>query len=363
MKKFHTRLFARDDELPPEWKAFGLGWTVTQRHFEMRVPLDFNDGPILEPEAVHHIRAIVGSSFTRDGYYCSRLAPELIIEAEDFEHAQRVLRLISAGYAATDMMLVDEDSIAVPDDPSDYPEGRSWEMEYALKRGSATDGHFRAARIAAAASKKLVYQHALAKFLHGFRLAGIHWMDTHPTQAKVISTTSDPIIYINYALAIIAYYSVLEELCAHVIASKENPSKLPDGSWNPTVLNDLKERLVSLGINPDSTVVWLLRGSPSLIEITHKPPEGAPTSWAGNMIRDREISICDAISYASVLRSRVSAHRTSKRTQSLTAAHVCNVQMLAREVLLLVMGDDYTTPATIKPKRYAASGNGVDAVL
>lgn len=60
---------------------------------------------------------------------------------------------MSAGYAVTDIMLLDEDSVPVSDDPSDYPEGRNWEMEFALKRGSATDGYFGAARIAAAASK------------------------------------------------------------------------------------------------------------------------------------------------------------------------------------------------------------------
>lgn len=163
-----------------------------------------------------------------------------------------------------------------------------------------------------------------------------------------ISTTADPILYTKYALAIIAYYSVFEELNAHVIASDKKPSKLKDGSWNPPVLSDLKTRLTGLGVDPESTAVWLLRGTPTRIERKHKPPAGTPASWARGMVRDRKIPIYDAINYASLLRSRVSAHRTSARTRSLTIAHVCNVQMLARDLLLQVLGDDYTIPPALK---------------
>lgn len=261
------------------------------------------------------------------------------------------MRLIGAGYALSDMNLLDEDSIAVPEYPEDYPEGRTLEMEWALKSGSATQGHFRAARIAATASKKLVYQHALAKYFHGFRLSGRHWMDAHPTHGRKISTTADPLIYTNYALAITAYYSAIEELNAHVIASQNKPSKQKNGSWNPPVLSDLKARLTALGVDPESTAVWLLRNTPTRIEREHKPPDGTPTSWARGMVRDRKIPIYDAISYAGLLRSRVSAHRTSARTRSLTIAHVYNVQMLARDLLLQVLGDDYTMPPAMSQKR------------
>ncbi|WP_115671139.1 hypothetical protein [Ciceribacter selenitireducens] len=294
------------------------------------------------------MRAIVGSSFEKDGYLCSKLAPELILEARDFDQAQRVMRLIGAGYALTDMMLLDEDAVAVPDNPADYPAGSSSEMELALRKGSATEGNFRAARIAAAASKKLVYQNALAKYFHGFRLAGRHWMDTHPTHGEKISTTADPLVYTNYALAIIAYYSAIEELNAHVKASEKCPSKLADGSWNPLVLSDLQGRLTALGIPPKSTAIWLLRGTPTRIERKHKPPEGKAAVWARGMVRDREIPICDAINYAGLLRSRVSAHRTSKRTKSLTVAHVHSVQMLARDLLLRVLGDEHSMTPRLK---------------
>lgn len=346
--QFRTRLFELDPDLPPRWGAYGVGWTVRQRHFLMRVPSDYQSGPEILPESVHHIRAIVGNSYEQDGYFCSKLAPELIIEAKDFDHAQRVMRLISAGYALTEMMLLDEDCVAVPDDPQAYPEGSASEMDSVLKRGSATFGHFRAARIAAAASKKMIYQHALAKYFHGFRMAGIHWMDTHPTRGRNLSTSPDPVIYTNFAIAIISFYSVIEELNAHVIASERNPSRLPDGSWNPAVLGDLRSRLVDLGIDPDGEAVWLLRGTPTRIERAHKPPSGLPTRWAKGSVRDRMIPLCDAISYAGLLRSRVSAHRTSARTRSLTIAHVCNLQMLARDLLLGVLGDDYTTPRQLQ---------------
>ena len=50
MKKFRTRLFDLDNDPPPEWGAWGFGWTVRQRHFQMRVPLDHSGGPETEPE-------------------------------------------------------------------------------------------------------------------------------------------------------------------------------------------------------------------------------------------------------------------------------------------------------------------------
>ncbi|MBV2187375.1 MAG: hypothetical protein KUL88_22905 [Rhizobium sp.] len=338
MKRFRTRLFVLGKDLPQGAVAWGLGWSVTQRHFEMRHPADGSAGPEANPEEHHHMRAIVSNSFEKDGSLCSKLAPELILEARDFDQAQRVMRLIGAGYALTDTTLLDEDAVAVPDNPVDYPAGSSWEMELALSKASAANGYFRGARVAAAASKKLVYQNALAKYLHGFRLAGRHWMDTHPQYGEKISTNADPLIYTNYALAIITFYSAIEELDAHVKASEKCPSKMPDGSWNPLVLRDLQGRLSALGVSPKSTVIWLLRGNPTRIERKHRPPEGRAVRWARGLVRDREIPICDAIHYAGLLRSRVSAHRTSKRTTSLTVAHVYSVQNLARDLLLRVLG-------------------------
>jgi hypothetical protein len=293
-----------------------------------------------KPEKFHHLRSIIHSQREADGSYVSTLTPELIIQAKDFGQAQRVMRLVRAGYVLSEMQLLDEGGWAIPDNPADYPPQIAWQLEQQLLTGSATHGYFKAARIAAKASKKMVYQHALAKFYQGFRTAGMHWMETHPNYRENTVITRDPMEYVAFAQAIIAYYSVPEEIGAHINASPTNPSKLPNGEWNPLVLEDLRKRLKVLGIDPDSTVIWLVRGT-TRIERKHRPPDGTPADWARGHVRDREISICDAISYASLLRSRVSAHRVSQRTRSLTLAHACNVQMLAREILMGVLDDGF----------------------
>ena len=337
VKKYRTRLFEMDRNLRPASGAWGLGWNIRQRHFTMRFALGSDEGPNPNPELAHHMRAILTTQVDATGAYVSRLAPELIIEAKDFNQARRVLRLVSAAHCLTEMQALDDDALPVPDDPSDYPPALAWQLDHQLKLGSAAHGYFRAARVAAKASKKMLYQHSLAKFYHGFRMSGLHWAETHPSYGSNTAITGDPLDYVGYAQAIIAYYSVIEELNAHVIASSTMPSRLRNGDWNPPVLEDLKRRLKELGVDPNRTVVWLLRGSPNRIERMHGVPQGSPAEWSGGRVRDREVSIADAIQYASLLRSRVSAHRVSARTKSLTLAHVCNVQMLARELLLTVL--------------------------
>lgn len=301
--------------------------------------MEFVDGHLVNPpEDVRHMRTIVHSDRFSDNM-TSRLAPELIINADNFDQAQRALRLIVAAYTVSHMARIDGTiEFAVPDDPADYPNSMAFELDFQMRQGIAIDGIFQTARMAAAASKRKVLQHALARYYVGFQVAGTHWMDTHPYYGEKIAVKRDPMEYIAIAQSIIAFYSVLEELNVEIKASQQNPSRLPDGSWNPNVLGPLRANLASIGVDPDDTIVWVLRGSPSRIERKHRTPDGVKASWSRGAVRDREISICDAILYASLLRSRVSAHRTSSRTQSLTKANLISVQMLARKILMKVLG-------------------------
>jgi hypothetical protein len=339
MPNYRTRLFEFDRNLSPQARAWGLGWSVWQRHLTTRWLPDSGRGPEPDPDALHHINATIAGSRTEDGGYIQKLAPELVIEAKNFTQARRVMRLIIAGFALSEMQLIEDDAIPVPDDMAEWPSRITRNLDVLLNTKSATHGYFRAAQIAAKASKKMVWQHALAKYYHGFRSGGHHWMETHPNYGENTATTSDPMEYIDFALSIVTFFSVIEEMDLQVKASAKKPSKLPTGEWNPEVLDDLKKRMEAVGIPSDSTMTWILRGSPTRIEKQHKPPEGQPTDWTAGRVRDREIPLYDAINYASLLRSRVSAHRTSARTKSLTLAHTINVQMLARDLLLRVLDD------------------------
>jgi hypothetical protein len=139
------------------------------------------------------------------------------------------------------------------------------------------------------------------------------------------------------AQAILSAYSSIEELALEVKASSNKPSKI-GGAWNPPVLADLRSRLQKAGINLDDTIVWLLRNSPTRIEKRNAPPVGQRASWSGGSIRDQLVKVEDAINYASLLRSKVSAHVMHELTRSLTMSDVHNVQHLARRLLLEALG-------------------------
>lgn len=335
MERFRTRLFELEDITAP-LVAWGQGWCVALRPLSMRFSYD-GTPPEPIPEDIGHMRAIIKSQQGADGVVTSKLAPELIIHTVSEHQAGRVLKLIAAAHTLVGMDLLDDDWAVVPDTGFADVSSLDWDLRHSLGRAIAKSGFFRAASIAAKASRRKVHLHAMAKFFYGFRISGIHWMDTHPKYGDEIRVSRDPMMYVGYAQAIIAFFSVLEELNLHVIASSQRPSKLKDGRWNPEVLADLKARLSEAGIDPETRVVWLLRGTPDKIELTHRPPTGDRAAWSRGFVRDREIPICDAIHYAGLLRSRVSAHRVSSRTRSLTSAHVSSVQMLARTVLLAIL--------------------------
>src|SRR4029453_1392437 len=108
---------------------------------------------------------------------------------------------------------------------------------------------------------------------------------------------------------IIAAYSAIEELHLQVKASAEKPSRLRDGAWNPPVLQDLQKRLRHASMDLGRPISWHLRNSPTRIERRHAPPAGERAPWAARYgVRDRMVKIDDAIGYASLMRSRGSAH-------------------------------------------------------
>jgi hypothetical protein len=129
----------------------------------------------------------------------------------------------------------------------------------------------------------------------------------------------------------------LEELGLEIRASKDNPSKI-HGKWNPEVKNDLEERLKDLRVDLSEKLVWIRRGSPKKIELARTPELKSKMSWSSGSVRDAEIDIIDAISYASWLRSKVSSHKINKLTSSLTPYDVENIQHLARRLLLESLG-------------------------
>lgn len=150
-------------------------------------------------------------------------------------------------------------------------------------------------------------------------------------------TSALPEEHVFNANAITSAYSVLEELSFDVRASSGVPSRI-DGRWNPLVKDDLKERLTNAGINITEPILWHLRETPTRIERMRRPPTLGKCEWAGYRVRDQYLDVIEAIAYASWLRSKISAHRASLLTRSLTVYDVANVQHLSRRLLLEALG-------------------------
>src|SRR4029077_19451960 len=100
-----------------------------------------------------------------------------------------------------------------------------------------------------------------------------HMMDLHPGESpRRFGVQSDPIIHVYFANAITLAYSAIEELGLEIRASRENPSKMPDGTWNSTIKADVEARLRKSGIDFSSTAIWTLRGPKTRIEKLRPPP-------------------------------------------------------------------------------------------
>jgi hypothetical protein len=193
--------------------------------------------------------------------------------------------------------------------------------------------------IAAKASRRNAYQYAVFKYLLSCRTMPLGPRSLDPQgdweSGKVISAFPEEHVF--NANAITLAYSVLEELSFDMRASSGVPSRI-DGQWNPVVKEDLKERLVNAGINISEPILWHLRETPTRIERVRKPPTLGKCEWAGYKVRDKYLDIIEAIAYASWLRSKISAHRASALTRSLTICDVANVQHLSRRLLLEALG-------------------------
>jgi hypothetical protein len=220
-----------------------------------------------------------------------------------------------------------------------------------------------AAALAAKLSHRRKWRYAVAKYWISHRVCSVPWMETHPTEGTRFGVELDPSNHVLFAQAIIAAYSVIEELEFEVRASNKTPSKR-NGKWNPVVRMDLENRLREGGIDLSDDEVWMRRGTPTIVEREGHKLTGAKASWAAGEVRDRHLPVVDAINYASWLRSRVSSHRLSRRAASLTIYDVVNVQMLARRLLLETTGFLPTrAKRRVRPRRRQLASNGSSSNL
>lgn len=144
------------------------------------------------------------------------------------------------------------------------------------------------------------------------------------------------------AFAIIAAFSVLEELGVEIRSNQKMPRFLDHnkGIWNPKVLEDIQARLAKIGVDDKMTIDWIYRGEKTEVEKEILPKFGMDSHWQlyHEQVRDQTLTFPEAIHIASFLRNKIAAHKFRNLTQFISPYDVFNVQSLARKIILEKMG-------------------------
>jgi len=138
------------------------------------------------------------------------------------------------------------------------------------------------------------------------------------------------------AQSLFAAFQVLETLDLTVKGASAHRPSVVQNKWDSQLRADLEQRLLDIGIAPDETFSWAVRGPANGLEkkLNERTTASLPASWAAHNIRDQSIPYVDAINRAQWLRSNVSAHRSRGYLPKLNAVDTVNVQHLARSLLM-----------------------------
>ena len=176
-------------------------------------------------------------------------------------------------------------------------------------------------------------ENAVCKYYVAHEIYSLHPMDLHPWEDPFMSEylLTDRIRIAN---VVINCYSILEELHLQIKASQDNPSVI-EGQWNPTVKEELSNRLEEKHISPNKVIPWLTRNGfirpfKSTV-IKHE----TLCEWSdGKEIFDFEINICDAILELSYIRSYIASHQMDKDVLKLSVYDAENAFAVVRFLLL-----------------------------
>lgn len=262
---------------------------------------------------------------------------EVVIHASSWISAQRALNLIHNCHR----LFLGEPDILETSLIANNADEPDWMDEHIRKsllgKTYATLNFPLACAVAAKASRRRNWVYAVAKYAFSLSTYPVHPMDLHPWGSPHLAVSKIPGDHVLMSHAIIAAYSVVEELELMVKASSQRPSRI-DGKWNLPVKLDLEHRLTKAGIDLGETLLWTVRGPKRKIEKRRAVPTGTKAPWSAWTVRDSEIPIVDAISYAEWLRSCVASHAAKDLTQVLSPYDVTNVQHVARRLLLESLG-------------------------
>lgn len=323
MPLYHTTLFSID----PPGEAFvarGAAWSFEKESGVYRGPLkEMHD---------YSMKLFEERGHAATGNYESDDLPvffdmEIMIRAQKPPEAHRALNLLVSA------MAVLEGSITFGPEPFSI-EPREAGTATSTKSYMSRSGLLDACELANRASRKRSSSYALHKLALSYQSSSPHLMDLHPGESpRLFRVQTDPIYHVYLANAVTLAYSAIEELGLEIRANQQNPSKMPDGTWNPTVKADLEQRLQKSHIDISETHIWTLRGPKTRIEKKRPPPSAGKPSWSRGNVRDVHVRLIDALALASWLRSWTTAHRFNKNARSLTVYDAHNVQSLARHLI------------------------------
>ncbi|MCC5972732.1 MAG: hypothetical protein JJT81_01625 [Rubellimicrobium sp.] len=273
----------------------------------------------------------------REGKQVGRL---LMLDTEQTE-AANIIQLICAANVILEGFPVIKNPPTSGFELSDDEADREITFEHVFR----SDGFFQwftyrhtlpvAVAVAAAAwgNNRLVY--AIHKLAQSYETECVTPWSMHPRNGQVFEKHSDNFAsHVGTSAAINLAYSAIEELDLGVKASGENPRNIKGTPhWEPEFLRKFKERMQKAGIDPERTIDWVTRGDQSEVpvyEILNQLSEYSD----GAEVRDRQISLPDAINFSEYLRNKMTAHAFSSETNRLGPYEVYNVQQVARFLIL-----------------------------
>ncbi len=265
----------------------------------------------------------------------------LLLETEQAE-ADNIIQLI----CAANLILEGIPSVRSPPTSGYKLSDNEADQQITFDKVFRTDGFFQwftyretlpvAVAIAAKAwrDKKLVY--AIHKLAHSYETESVTPWSMHPRFKQVFQKhTANFSSHVGTSVAVNLAYSAIEELDLGVKAGPKKPRSIGQGTfvWNPEVLGPFKERLREAGINPETTIDWVTRGDQTEVNI-YQMLDNPSDDSDGVDIRDRQVSLPDAINFCEYLRNTLTAHAFSTDTPRLGPYEVYNVQQVARLLIL-----------------------------
>ncbi|UPT89819.1 hypothetical protein HAP41_0000013070 [Bradyrhizobium barranii subsp. apii] len=170
-----------------------------------------------------------------------------------------------------------------------------------------------AVALAATAWPDKAFVYAIHKLSRSLETESITWWSTHPRYGQIFDKHSELYSsHVSTSIAINLAFSAIEELKLQV-KSSATKARFLAGDWNPAVLKDVQERLQNEGIDVGQKMNWIVRGDKSILEESIKPTLGAPAPYSdGQVVRDVELSIPEALHFSSFIRNFMTAHGFSE---------------------------------------------------